>query len=251
MKYFDELETIINEHHPVKLTQSFSQAWQAFKRQPGPYIGYFLIVILVSIVLSFIPLASNILSPFITLGFAAFLYEEKNHKNASFNNFFKPFEKFGNVILTYLLTLVAFIVACSPLLIFGGAQFFQAILESQKNPGNFHFEMNSGLILASIATFILCLVTAVLLSYATFFAYFYSVKPMEAIKLSIQMGAKNFIHMILLFIFSVVVALGGVIALIIGIFIAVPLIYMIIYFTFAGITKLETDEEPQFDFERK
>ncbi len=251
MRHFDEIESIINEHQPVKLTESFSHAWQAFKRQPGSYIGFFLVVILASMVLSFIPLASNLISPFITLGFAAFLYEEKVHKNATFNNFFKPFEKFGNVILTYLLTMVAFIVACSPLFLFGGTEFFQAILEAQKHPGSFHFEMTNGIIMASIATFILCMITAVLLSYATFFAYFYSVKPMEAIKLSIQMGSKNFIHIILLFIFSIFIAIGGVIALIIGIFVAVPIIYLMIYFTFAGITKLETEDEPQFDFEKQ
>jgi hypothetical protein len=251
MKQFAELEATINEHHQVKITESLSLAWQAFKRQPGLYIAYLFVVILASVVLSFIPLASTVISPFIVIGFSAFLYEENVHKDATFNNFFKPFQKFGNVFLTYLLTLVAYIVACSPLMLFGGMEFIQQLIEAQKHPYDFHPVFTSSLILGSVATVILCIITAVLLSYATFFAYFYSVKPMEAIKLSIQMGSKNFLHLIMLFIFSGFIAMIGVVAIIIGLLVTIPVAYLMMYFTFAGITKLETEDEPQFDFERK
>ncbi len=255
MRQFAEIEATINERHSVKITQSLSVAWEAFKRQPGQYIAFLLAIIMINIVLSMIPtvgrLLSNLLSPFIAIGFGAFLYEEKIHKDVAFNNFVKPFEKFVNVFVTFLLTFLCYLIAAIPLLIVGGMDFIEQLMNAGKHPNDFNPVMTPALIAASIATVFLCIIVAVLLSFATFFAYFYSVTPMEAIKLSSQLGSKNFIHIILLMFSCIFIAIAGVIALLIGLFIAVPIIYLMFYLSFAGITQLETEEEPQFDFERK
>lgn len=255
MRQFAELEATIKEHHSVKIADSLNQSWAAFKRQPGQYIAFLLAIIMVNIVLSFIPfvgsLIYNLLSPFIMLGFGAFFYEEKIHKDVAFDNFVKPFQKFTNIFFTFLITALAYLIACIPLFIVGGRRFFDQLIEARKYPYDFHAVMTPELLVAVFATIFLCIIAAILLSFAIFFAYFYSVTPMEAIKLSVQLGSKNSIHIILLFVVSFFTVLLGVLALLVGIFIAIPIIYLLIYFSFAGITKLETPEEPQFDFERQ
>ena len=83
MKNFNELENILDENESVKLTDSFSYSWADFGRQAGAYIGVCVIVFVGLLVLSVFPLASNILSPFIALGFASFVYNERVNKNVS------------------------------------------------------------------------------------------------------------------------------------------------------------------------
>jgi len=255
MRQFAEIESTINEHHPVKIADSLNQAWAAFKRQPGQYIAFLLAIIMINIVLSMIPflgrLISNLLSPFVVVGFGAFLYEEKVHKDVAFNNFVKPFQKFTNLILTYLITFVSYMIACIPLFAVGGWNFFKQLLQAGKNPYDFHPVMTPELSAGMFATVLLCIIVAILLSFAPFFAYFYSVTPIEAVKLSFRLGSKNFIHIILLIIISIATVILGIIALIVGVLVAIPLIYLLFYFSFAGITKLETGDEPQFDFERQ
>jgi hypothetical protein len=250
MKNYTELETIIAENKPVKLTDSFSYSWSDFGRNAGSYIGFIVLAFLALLVLSFVPFASNILSPFLSLAFATFLYNERVNRSTEFGNFFKSFEKFGDVILTYLLTLVAYIVACLPLLIFGGIAFFKELIEAQTDPYNYNPVFSVGLVASAIVTIILCLIVATFTYFAPFFAYFYNVKPIEAIKLSISMGSKNFGHLIMLFLFSGFVGSIGVIACGVGLIVTLPVASLIIYYTFEGITELEKSNDPDFDFDR-
>jgi uncharacterized membrane protein len=251
MRNFNELETILAENQPVKLTDSFSYSWADFGRQAGSYIGFCLLVFVGMIVLSFVPFAANILSPFLALGFASFVYNERVNKNVEFGNFFKPFEKFGNVILTYLLTAVAYIIACLPVIIFGGIAFYNELMEARSNPYNFNPVFTTALIFSGLVSFVLLLIVATFTFYATYFAYFYNVKPIEAIKLSIKMGSKHFGHLIMLFLFSGFVGAIGVILCGIGLLVTIPLSHLMRYYTFEGITKLESNNEPDFDFDNK
>ena len=239
MKNFNELENILDENETVKLTDSFSYSWADFGRQAGSYIGVCVIVFVGLLVLSVFPLASNILSPFIALGFASFVYNERVNKNVEFGNFFRPFQKFGPVILTYLLTAVAYIVACVPLIIFGGIAFFNELLDARTDPTNFNPIFTTALLMSGLVTFVLVLLVATFTYYATYFAYFYDVKPMEAIKLSIKMGTKNFGHLIMLFLFSGFIAVIGVLLCGVGLLVTIPLSHLIKYYTFEGLTKLE------------
>lgn len=249
MKNYNELENILTEPQPVKLTDSFSYSWADFGRQAGSYLGITVLVFVALLVLSFIPFAANILSPFIALGIAAFVYNERVNKNVEFGNFFKPFEKFGDVILTYLLTVVAYIVACLPLILFGGIALYQQIMDARSNPYDFNPVFSTALIVSAFITFILVLIVAVFTYYATYFAYFYNVKPVEAIKLSISMGSKNFGHLLMMFLFSGFIGAIGVILCGIGLLVTIPLSHLMRYYTFEGLTKLESTNEPEFDFD--
>ena len=161
------------------------------------------------------------------------------NKNVEFGNFFRPFQKFGPVILTYLLTAVAYVVACVPLIIFGGIAFFNELLDARTDPTNFNPIFTTALLMSGLVTFVLVLLVATFTYYATYFAYFYDVKPMEAIKLSIKMGTKNFGHLIMLFLFSGFIAVIGVLLCGVGLLVTIPLSHLIKYYTFEGLTKLE------------
>jgi hypothetical protein len=249
MKQFAELDQIIQEQNQVKLTDSFSYSWNDFKRQAGPYLGFTVLAFLISFIIAFIPFGSLIVSPFIGLGYATFLYEERMNRNTEFGNFFKSFQKFGDVILTYLLTLVAYFIAAIPLMFLGGIAFFRELAKAQTNPMGFDPVFTTGLIAGILVTIVLFLIIAACTHFATYFAYFYDVKPIEAIKLSVRMGLRNFGHMILLFLFSGFVAAIGAILCGVGLLVTLPIASLIIYYTFEGITKLEKNNDPDFDFD--
>jgi hypothetical protein len=249
MKNFAELDATLNEQPSVKLTDSFSFSFNDFKRQAGSYLGFTLLVIVGSFVISFIPFGSLILSPFLTLGFATFLYFERVHHNIEFGNFFKSFEKFGNVFLTYLLTLVAYFIAILPLLFLGGIALFKEISNARYNPRGFDPVFGTGLIIGVLVTLFLFLLIGVCTKFATYYAYFHNVTPVEAIKLSYKLGMKNFGHMIMLVLFSGFVGAIGVILCGIGLLVTIPIANLIMYYSFEGLTKLENNDGPDFDFD--
>jgi hypothetical protein len=150
MRNFTELDAILTEQPSVKLTDSFSFSFNDFKRQAGSYLGFTFLIFVASIIISFIPFGSLIISPFLALGFATFLYFERVNHGVEFGNFFKSFDKFGNVILTYLLTLAAYFIAILPLLFLGGIALFKQISEARYNPRSFDPVLGTGLIAQSL-----------------------------------------------------------------------------------------------------
>jgi uncharacterized membrane protein len=60
---------------------------------------------------------------------------------------------------------------------------------------------------------------------------------------------KNFGHMIMLLLFSGFVGGIGVILCGIGLLVTIPIANLMVYYSFEGLTKLETNNEPEFDFD--
>lgn len=252
MSQFNELEAIIEQNNPVKITESFSTAWEDFKRQAGSYIGY----VIVSMVLSFvigmvIPLGGSIISPFIALGYATFVHKDRTAGNAAFGDFFLSFQKFGPVVLAALITIAGTIIAMLPILITGGAALVGVISSGGRDTEALSALMAGGLLFSGIISFILVIIASILFSFATYFAYFYDVQPMEAVKLSVKLATKNFGHMLMLVLFAGFVSSMGFVACFVGILVTMPLAAIITYHSFAGIMNLEKGNEPDFDFEKK
>ncbi len=252
MSQFNELVNIIDQNNPVKLTNSFSTAWEDLKRHFGPYIGYALLSLVISFVVgSVVPFGGMVLSPFIALGYATFVYSERSAQNSEFNNFFLSFKKFGPVFLASLITIAGTLIATLPIIITGGAALIGVITSGGRDREALTALMAGGLIVSGIISVILLIIASILFSFATYFAYFYNVEPMEAVKLSVKLATKNFGHMLMLVLFAGFVSGIGAIACGIGLIVTIPLGALITYHSFEGIMNLEKGNEPDFDFEKK
>ncbi len=252
MKSYHELDSILEEKVEVRILESTSTSWADFSRQAGQYIGFIVIYIVASFILSVIPIlniASNVITPFMPLGLATFVYFERVNRSNDFGNFFMPFRKFVDIILTQLIIIALSVVAFLPVLFFGGIEFYRQFEEAGTDIRSFNPVLPPGLILSFILSFLLLLVVAVFTYFGTYFAYFYNLKPIEAIKLSIKMGQKHLLHFIMLFLFSGFISALGVLLCCVGLLATIPISSLIVYHSFASITKLEKKEEIDLDFD--
>ncbi|MBL0098849.1 MAG: hypothetical protein IPP49_01370 [Saprospiraceae bacterium] len=102
MENRQSIQRAIDNGYSFPIGNYFSRGWEIFKRNPGAYIGYTLIFILVSIVINMIPLLGMlialIVNPALMVGTAIAAYKQEKHNDTEFGNFFK-----GSTILHSLL----------------------------------------------------------------------------------------------------------------------------------------------------
>ena len=209
-----------------------SNAWEMVKQNYGMYLGISLIAMILA---GCIPCVSLFLvGP--VLGGVYFVYlRQMRGEPVEFGMMFKGFEKFLPLMVIGIIAsipeiigqILRFTVDLGRLGLMGDGrnkdfQFFQ----QGSNP---EFAIATGLlILIAIVAFVVIIfavVWRVLLVFAIPLAMEYDLGVIDAIKLSARAATSNIGGLIVLFIFEFLIALLGVLALCIGIFFVIPIIY--------------------------
>ena len=250
------LNGVLNKNNGTSLGGNFNVSWADFSRNIGLLVLFALLTTFALSVGSMLPglgtLISGLLSQFITLGFAAYIYKERKGASQGFNDFFNPFNKFADVVLTVLIVVLINLALLTPTLLAGFYSFFsnERINNALQTRTNFLNEIPYTLLLTALISLPFIFYTSIVLSFAPYFAFFYNVKPVEAIKLSFKMGNKHFLHIFLLSIFSgVIIGLGFALCCV-GALFAMPVAYILKFHSFSQITELEEDDTPMFEFEK-
>ncbi|CAN5315779.1 hypothetical protein BH10ACI3_BH10ACI3_29670 [soil metagenome] len=208
-----------------------SNGWELVKRNYGMYLGISLIAMVLA---GCIPCISLFLVGPILGGVYFVLLREMQGEPVDFGMMFKGFEKFVPLMVIGIIQSIPEIIGqvlritvdLSRLGLTGGGrdtdfQFFQS-----SKP---EFAIASGvLIIAAIVALVIILfsvVWRVLLFFALPLAMEHDIGPMDAIKLSAKAATSNIGGLIVLFIFEFLIALLGVLALCIGVFFVIPIIY--------------------------
>ena len=209
-----------------------SNAWEMVKQNYGMYLGISLIAMILA---GCIPCVSLFLvGP--VLGGVYFVYlRQMRGEPVEFGMMFKGFEKFLPLMVIGIIAsipeiigqILRFTVDLGRLGLMGDGrnkdfQFFQ----QGSNP---EFAIATGLlIIIAIVAFVVIIfavVWRVLLVFAIPLAMEYDLGVIDAIKLSARAATSNIGGLIVLFIFEFLIALLGVLALCIGIFFVIPIIY--------------------------
>lgn len=220
-----------NDFYPsaINAGDCVSNAWNLVKRNYGMYLG----IALVGMILSgCIPCVSLFLVGPILGGIYYVLLREMRGEPVEFGMMFKGFEKFVPLMVIGLIQAIPEIIG--------------QILRVVVQVGNFSlsggrdkdfqfFAPNGPELLASGLLVVVAIIALVLIVFGIawrvllFFAIPIALErdlgPVEAMKLSAKAAMSNIGGLIVLFIFEFLIALLGIIALCIGIFFVIPIIY--------------------------
>lgn len=202
------LDQLINNGYEFRLGDYLNRGWELFMQDIGPYIGYAVIAIMSSAILSVIPVIGAIANLFVQPALLAGFYLYTNKLAAGENRIFKDFfGGFDHVLQLFLNSLV------SGILIMIGMIF---------------------LIIPGIYLAISYMLSAQLI-------LFEGMEFWPAMETSRKIVGKNWGNFFLLGLVCMLIAIGGMILLGVGIFAAVPLIFCIYYAVYEDLIGFTQD----------
>lgn len=239
-----KLETAKRGDYNVNSGNWISQGWDFFSNNAGAMLGYVFMLIGVSIIAQFIPIIGPlaqafVITPALAFGFYLYAYEYDRKGQANFNTFFDGFQHLGKLVPIMLLQAVIFMVAMIP---FGAAMFVSMDMFTGDADPNF------GLLGLSIIPFIAVLFyLGVSWVFANPMAVFFDLGPWEAMEASRKVITQHFWAWLGFLLLLGLVSLAGMLALVIGLLVAYPVILYAQYAAFRDTTNLLAGAEAQDD----
>lgn len=168
------------------------------------------------------------------------------NQDLEFSNFFDGFKKFTPLFATYILQMAFYFVLALPLIFIIGMEFVQAAalgdVEALMETGEIVMD-NAGILFGYVLLFVYI---GISFRWSLHLAYFHDYSPVNAIKTSFLLVNKNWFSHFLFILLAALTALGGFVALVIGIIVAIPVISIADYFGYAhvsGLGQQNNDEE--------
>lgn len=247
MANIQQVEHAAEHGYEFSISTYFSRGYESFKERVGEYIGYTVAYLVISLILSFIPivgqLASLVIAGPLSLAYAIFTHRLHTNQTTEFSNFFDGFKKFGSLFATYILQMIIYLIIMLPAIFIIGFSFFmnmasgdpEAIMDSMDS-----LAANSILFLILIVIFIYVFIS---LRWSLHLNYFHDYSPVDAIKQSFRLVNKNwFSHFGFMFL-CFVIGFLGVLALLIGLLVAIPVVGAADYHGFADVTGLGKEDD--------
>ncbi|MGB3642787.1 MAG: hypothetical protein WBA39_35165 [Rivularia sp. (in: cyanobacteria)] len=105
---------IKNQEYSVNIDQYFSRGWEIFKQYPGGFIGFLLVIFVISIFFNFlavsveniygiVSIANFVLNPIFSAGFYIVALQIAKNRPIDFSDFFRGFNQFMQIFLVYLI----------------------------------------------------------------------------------------------------------------------------------------------------
>jgi hypothetical protein len=206
-----------------------SNAWTLVTRRFGLYIG---IGIVVMLMLGCIPLLNWILFGPVMAGFYYLVLRDMSDEPVDFGMLFKGFEKFLPLMVAGLVQIAPSILATIIQYSVDAARLFGG-MSSGPGDGNFYqpgrdlmFEgITAGVLIVVVVLSLIGIVWSIALSFAVPLIMEHDLSIGDALVTSLKAAGSNAGGLIVLIILEILVVLLGVIALCIGIFVAIPVIY--------------------------
>ena len=241
------LQSIDQNGYNFKLGDYISGSFNLFGRNAGLFIGYVVVVFLISTILSVIPfvgfIANLLISSTLTAGYYIGAHKTYENENPSFSNFFDGFQKWAQLFITSLLSGIFVLIAMIPALIYLSLTVGLAALS---NVGRDMSEI-AGLFLGMniLVVFLLLFLGAlvgVLFLYAPFFVLFDDMEAWEAIKASANTVKKQFfMHLLFGLVWGIIILISAL-PLFLGLLVTIPAYACSVYLAWRDITKYTTDD---------
>jgi hypothetical protein len=219
-------------------TAWWSDGWTIFMKQPGTWIGLFLIFMVIMIVLGVIPLvgglASSLLGPVFTAGFMIGCRDLQRGESLTVEHVFAGFKQnVGNLVIVGLLYLVGVIVVMVTIGVFTAVMIPVIIGVKGSAPS-----MTVIVPLAIVGFLvILALVTPLIMAlwFAPALVVFHNQAPMEAMKSSFRGCLKNVVPFLLYGIVGLVLAIIAIIPVGLGFLVLGPVMWGSMYSSYRDI----------------
>ncbi len=263
---------VLQNGYDFPVIKYLKQGWQFFSNNPWTFIGFLLIVLVISMTLGFIPLigsiASAIIGPALYIGYGIVCNRMEREEPYEFGNFFDGFKSLGQIALYVLVYSVFLMVLLIPTLVVmwnsGLFEFYQELLTNptmMESPDDIDLDLFSGPFFLVLG---LNLIPVIYLGlsyiWTPHFIVFGGMGFWEAMESSRRVVTRNWFGVFSLFLvimgaFILIGALGGALMalspVIGGLFLAVflftvllliPVLYCAIYAGFSDVMNLTAED---------
>jgi hypothetical protein len=242
MKQNTQIESAIQNGYTFNTGDYFNKGLEIFKKNPGGYIGFIIVLSIISSVINMIPVVGAMLNlivnPPLTVGIAMGAHKQESEGSEEFGNFFNGFDHIVQLFIANVLMLIIYLVIASPLIFLLGFSVITAYFSGDNNALFETFTQVTNLGVSVFIVLFLCAFVAISLRWTNYFIVFYKYDAIEAIKTSWKLVNKNWFSHLGFAVLAFLAMIGGLIALIIGIIFVVPIVYAADYAAFAHITGL-------------
>ena len=226
-----------------------SKGHKILKSDLGRFIGYELLVFLISIGIGMVPVAGTIANFIIGnslfIGFAIFARRIYLNLPRTFSNFFDGFRLVGPLVLLRLLNAILIGIIAIPYLLITMGSFFLTIF--RKAFTNDASDIDPSYILSNILKliplFVVIIIIQVLLAFSTYMVTFGRIGAIEAITLSMKIVGKKFLSFFLFFIVLILINIGGALLLVVGLLYTIPLTLCAMYAAYESIVGTNPRDE--------
>jgi hypothetical protein len=232
---YPHLVRLAEEGYDFHFSDYISKGVDFFKEDVGGFVGYTFLFFLISAAVSFIPLGTVLIGPPLAVGWAIVCYNMLKNKHEQFNEFFKGFDYFGQLVLVAVVTAVlAMLVIIPAVLVFG----FSTDLFTTGEPD---LEGTNGVMLfvGLLALMAPVIYLGVAWSWASYFVVFYHMKFWDAMEASRKILTKNWWSFLGFYIVVGLLAGLGFLALGVGMLFTIPIAYCAQFAAFADVVQLD------------
>lgn len=248
--YNDVVRAIENSHSPT-ITDYVSKGFNMTFQEPWLLLGYTFLYFAASSAVSFLgDLASSgfniAVQPVLLAGYFYFFHKLATGQQVEFSDFFSGFkERFGPIILAnFLTTLFAILVIIAvmiPVVLLSVGSNLD--ISPDMDPAQLFMSLGSSLFVIILVLFVLILFIFSPFIYTVPILCLTDVSAMDAIKLSWKLALKYYLQTIGLLLLGMLITFGGIIALLVGILIALPAFYGSIYAAVSDLIGFEEEQE--------
>ncbi len=218
----------------------FSCGWNLFKQDFGTWFIMFLILIGLSIVLSFIPFIGSltlmIISPALMAGFMYAAAEMDNGNKIEIGYLFQGFkdkERMNKLlILGGIYLLAQLVVMFLAVTLIGGSAMMTASQAGNVDPAAM---MTSGMVISMLLVFLLVLAVLLGFVYATPLVMLDNMSPVESIKASYSACLKNILPLLIFGLVYLLLAIVAAIPIFLGFLILIPVSLLAMYCSYKSI----------------
>jgi len=245
-----QLQKRIDEGYAFNFGDYIGKGFRLIQQEVGLFIGAILLFFVIQIVLSAIPfvgglVSSLFVSPIILVAFYITGHKLDKGEKIEFSDFFRGYDKIGDLALTSLLTgliVVGSIIPGCIVLVTAGISSYYYSFEPDLN------SVNGGLLALGL---ILIIIPAVYFSVSYLWAlplvWFYNMSPWPAMETSRKLVGRNWFVVFLFLIVTGLIAALGVLGFFIGMLFTIPLMYLAHYAVFADVTGLLEEHDETTD----
>lgn len=244
---YPKLQEISKSDYQFKFGDYISRGFDIFKQNMGSFIGYTVVYLLIISFVSVIPIvnifAVYALTPILYVGFFLGAHRIATGQRLEFGEFFKGFDRAGQLILWYLTTIIITVLLMLPMLINVFTWYYGVISDPEgylESPDPFAAFAN--IPVWSYFLLLPVIYLSVAWRWAPQFIIFNKMNFWDAMEMSRRMVTKKWlIQWLFLIVFSIIGSLGFV-ALFIGILFTLPAAMCMEYAAFADVTNLNQVE---------
>ncbi len=253
-------KNIMYQTRKIDAVKSIQEGFRIAGMNWGLFIGFTILLFVVSSVLGMIPYVSQVittfLNPILGLGVGIVAHKMATGQNLSFNNYFDGFQKWQPLVLLTLLKILITIIFAAPLIYlcfeaFGGIENLRIIADNSR-PGDTEFatekfdiikrawrNMNGFLI---FGTFLLAMIPFVIFMFSEMLVWFKNAEPVNALTESANIVKDNIGQVLAWFVLTFLIVVVSALPCGLGLLFTVPALGCATYAAFASVVDIDSNK---------